>query len=214
VAIQGLDQAPAFPAAVDCFLPATGIARDASLSQDGQTIAWKDGDGVKTAGTPSTSADPCVLTRAPALISATGTHPSIGGADVGAFIPKSPITTPPAPGPGAPTGAAPSRPVVTLPATLTANALASARGVPVKVKVNGPGKVTVTATVAARRLGRHGKPVVVARGTATPAAAGTVTIRLKFTATARKRARTLRGARLTLRIVHRSGSVTKTLSVR
>ena len=42
LAIQGLDQAPAFPAAVDCQLPAAGIARDASLAQDASAMAWED----------------------------------------------------------------------------------------------------------------------------------------------------------------------------
>ena len=88
LAIQGVDQAPAFPAAVDCFLPAAGIARDASLAPDAGAIAWKDDGGVKVAGTPSTTADPCVMGSAPVVLSPTGTHPSIGGADVAAFLPK------------------------------------------------------------------------------------------------------------------------------
>ena len=58
LAIQGVDQTPTFPAAVNCFLPAAGIARDASLSPDAGAIAWKDDGGVKVAGTPSTEAIP------------------------------------------------------------------------------------------------------------------------------------------------------------
>ena len=83
-----MDQAPAFPAAVDCFLPAAGIARDASLAPDAGAIAWKDDGGVKVAGSPSTAGDPCVMGSAPRVLSPTGTHPSIGGADVAAFLPK------------------------------------------------------------------------------------------------------------------------------
>src|SRR3954466_12293081 len=68
LAIQGVDQAPAFPAAVDCFVPAAGIARDASLAPDAKAIAWKDNVGVKVAGSPTTAADPCVMGSAPAVL--------------------------------------------------------------------------------------------------------------------------------------------------
>ena len=152
LAIQGVDQAPAFPAAVDCFLPAAGIARDASLAPDAGAIAWKDDGGVKVAGSPSTAGDPCVMGSAPRVLSPTGTHPSIGGADVAAFLPKPPTAPAPpaAPGPGA---TAPRALVVKLPAKVTAKALAASRGVPIKVKVLGPGKVSITGTVPARRSG-------------------------------------------------------------
>jgi hypothetical protein len=105
-------------------------------------------------------------------------------------------------------------PVATLPAKVTAKALAAARGVPVKVRVGGPGKVSIKGTVPARRVGRRGKPVVVATGTATPRAAGTVTVRLRLTAIGRKRVRRLKGARLTLRIAQGSRSTTKTVKLR
>jgi hypothetical protein len=217
LAIQGVDQAPAMPAAVDCFLPAAGIARDASLAQDAGAIAWKDDDGVKVARSPSTAADPCVLGSTPAVLSPTGTHPSIGGADVAAFLPKPPTTPPPspvAPGPSAPRPAALLAPVMKLPAKVTVKALAASRGVPVKVKISGPGKVSIAGTVPARRLGRRGKPVVVATGKRSAQAAGTVTIRLRLTTVGRKRARRLEGARLTLRIVQGSRSATKVVRLR
>jgi hypothetical protein len=215
LAIQGVDQSPTFPAAVDCFVPAAGIARDASLAQDARTIAWQDGGGVKVAGSPSTAADPCVMGSAPVVLSPTGTHPSIGGADVTAFLPKSPPASP-APGAGAPSApAAPlAAPVVKLPKKLTAKALAARRGVRVKVKVGGPGKVSIRGTVPARRLGRRGKPVLVASGKGVAQAAGTITIRLRLTALGRKRVRRLKGARLTLRIVQGSRSARKVVRLR
>jgi hypothetical protein len=221
LAIQGVDQAPASPAAVDCFLPADGIARDASLAQDAGAIAWKDDGGVKVAGSPSTATDPCVMASAAVVLSPTGTHPSIGPADVTAFLPPptptptAPATpTPAAPGPGAPGTTARPAPVVKLPAKLTAKALAASRGVAVKVKVSGSGKVSISGTVPARRLGRGGKPVVVATGKAVARAAGTVTIRLRLTAVGRKRVSRLTGARLTLRIVQGSRSTTKVVRLR
>ena len=194
----------------------------ASLSQDATAIAWKDGDGLKVAGAPTTIDDPCVLSSAPVLISATGQFPSIGGADVAAFLPKPPPAqsspppsgTPGSPGsPGTP-GTTSAAPVVALPRKVTARALASARGIKVRVKVAGAGRITVTGTVPARRLRRRGKPIVVVRGSGTASAAGTVTIRLRLTPAARKQARRLKGARLKLRIVHGSRGVTKTIVLR
>jgi hypothetical protein len=220
VSIRGVDQFPASPA-VDCLLPAAGIARDASLAQDAGAIAWKDDGGVKIATGPSGTAERCVMGSAPVVLSPTGTHPSIGGADVAAFLPKA--TTPPttstppptvAPGPTAPRAAAPLAPVVKLPARVTAKALAASRGIAVKVKVSRPGKVSIKGTVPARRLGRRGKPVVVATGKGVARAAGTVTIRLRLTSAGRKRVRRLKGARLTLRIVQGSRSTKKVVRLR
>ena len=81
-----------------------------------------------------------------------------------------------------------------------------------KVKVGGPGKVSVTGTVPARRLGarqggRRGPP-----GSA--AAAGTVTIRLRLTTAGRKRKGRLKGTKLTLRILQGSRSATKVVRLR
>jgi hypothetical protein len=220
LAIQGVDQAPVFPAAVDCFVPAVGIARDASLAPDAGKIAWTDDGGMKVAGTPSTAADPCAMGSAPATISATGAHPSIGGADIGAFLPAPPVTQPqpPAsPGSGTPEGpgtTTPHAPVAKLPAKVTVRALRGSRGIPVKVEVGGPGNVSIRGTVPARRVGRRGKPVVVASGSRSAPAAGTVTVRLRLTAVGRKRVGRLKGARLTLRVKQGSRSATKVVRLR
>ena len=58
LATQGVDQLPAFPAAVSCFLPTAGVATDASLSLDATRIAWTDDGGLKVAGTPTTDDGP------------------------------------------------------------------------------------------------------------------------------------------------------------
>ena len=62
---------------------------------------------MKVAATPSTAADPCEMGSAPLVLSPTGTNPSIGGADVAAFLPASPPPPPqpPRPAPGAGRGA-------------------------------------------------------------------------------------------------------------
>ena len=133
-----------------------------------------------------------------------------------AFLPALPPATPPAgPGPGSGPGATPSlAPRVTLPAKLTAKALATKRGVAVKVKVSRAGKVSIKGTVPARRLGRRGKPVIVVTGKKVARAAGTLTIRLRLNAVGRKRVRRLKGARLTLRIVQGSRSQKKVVKLR
>jgi hypothetical protein len=154
---------------------------------------------------------------APIVVSPTGTHPSIGGADVAAFLPKPPpgSPSPPAgPGPGAPGATAPHALVITLPKHVTAKALSGPRGLAVNVRVSAPGNVSIRGTVPARRLGRRGKPVVVATGKRVAPAAGTVTLRLRLTSVGRKHVRRLKGARLTLRITQGSRSTTKTVRLR
>jgi hypothetical protein len=232
VSVQGLDAPPSLTP-VDCFIPAVGVAREASLAPDGATIAWQDGGGVKVAGTPTTSADPCAMSSPPVVISPTGSYPSIGGADVARFVPPpapptipvvpptvAPPTgstpgTPPPSSPGQPGVATkPAAPVLTLPSKLTARALATTRGVAIKVKVPAAGRITATGKVPATRMGRRGKAVTAATGRTTARRAGTVTVRLRFTAAARKRVRRLKGARLTVRVVHGGRATTKTITLR
>jgi hypothetical protein len=195
VATQGVDQPPTF--AVDCFVPASGVAKEASLSADATRIAWKDDQGLKVAGAPTTAADPCALTSPPVVISPTASQGAIGGANVAAFLPAPPPARPPAGGPP-PTGGA--APVVTVPRKVTRTALARAKGVPIKVKVARAGKVKISGTVPARILRRRGRPIIVATGSATAKRAGTVRVRVRLTAAARKQRKRLKGARMTLRV--------------
>jgi hypothetical protein len=215
VAIQGVDQAPTF--AVDCYLPASGVAKEASLSADATRIAWKDDQGLRVAGTPTSAADPCELTSPPVVISPTASQGAIGGADVAAFLPKPPPTPPPTGGPP-PTGAPPSTggaaPLATVPRRMATKALAGAKGVPIKVKVTRAGKVKISGTVPARTLRRKGKPIVDATGSATAKRAGTVTVRLRLTAAARKQRKRLKGARMTLRVSQGGVSATKRVTLR
>jgi hypothetical protein len=210
VAIQGVDQAPAFPAAIDCFIPASGVAKEVSLSPDATRIAWTDDDGLKVAGAPTTADDPCVLSSPPVVISQTASQGAIGGADVAPFLPPQPSQPP---GGGAPTpgDAVPS---ATVPRRIATKALAGAKGVAIKVKVARAGKVTISGTVPAEVLRRRGKPVRVAKGSALARRAGTVTVRLRLTSAARKQRRRLKGARLTLRISQGGLSTTRRVTLR
>jgi hypothetical protein len=214
IAIQGVDQPPTFT--VDCFLPASGVATEASLSPDATRVAWTDGEGLKVAGTPTTAADPCALTSPPVVISPTASQGAIGGTDMAAFLPKPP-TVPPTAGPppaGGPpsTGGAALR--ATVPARVTTKALAGAKGVPIKVKVARAGKVKISGTVPARILGRTGRPVVVANGSVTANRAGTVTVRVRLTAAARKQRKRLKGARMMLRVSQGGLSTTRRVTLR
>jgi hypothetical protein len=210
VATQGVDQPPTFPAAVDCFMPTAGVATDASLSADATRIAWTDDGGLKVAGAPTTAADPCALTSPPAVISPTASQGAIGGADVAAFLPTSgqpPTGGPPSGGPP------PGAPVATVPRKVTTKALAGRKGVPIKVKVARAGKVKITGSVPAKVL-RGSRSIVVATGSATAKRAGTVTVRLRLTAAARKKRSRLKGARMTLRVTQGRLSTTKRFTLR
>jgi len=213
LATQGVDQPPTF--AVDCFMPASGVARQASLSADATRIAWTDDQGLKVAGTPATAEDPCVPRSPPVVISPSASEGAIGGADVTAFLPAS--AQPPTVGPSPTTGRHPAggaKPEMTVPRRVTTTALASAKGVPIKVKVARLGKILISGSTPARILGRKGKPVVVALGSATARGAGTVTVWLRLTASARKEPNRLKGARMTLRVSHGGLSTTKGITLR
>ena len=214
LAIQGVDQPPTFPAAVDCFVPTAGVATEASLSPDATRIAWTDDGGLKVAGTPTTDADPCQLTSPPVVISPTASQGAIGGADVAAFLPAS-GQPPTGGGGGGPSGggAPPGAPLATVPRKVTTKALAGRKGVPIKVKVAGAGKVKVTGSVSAKVL-TSSRSIVVATGSATAKRAGTVTVRLRLTKTARKKRGRLKGARMTLRVTQGRLSTTKRFTLR
>ncbi len=203
-----------------CFLPTDGNATNVSLSQDGSAIAWTDSGGVKVGGIPDFSgADPCVLTRPAVVIAAGGRFPSIGAMSAAAI--RAARSGSPGGGtddtPGGGTDDAPaSKPlIVTLPAKVTAAELTSKAGLPVKVTVPAGGKIAVTASVPASRLGLKGnKAVVIATGSASPKSAGQVSVKLRLNAKGRKYRKRLRGLTLTLRITQGAKTTTKTIRLR
>ncbi len=209
LSIQGVGQAVVPP--VDCFVPASGVSKDPSVSQDALTVAWTDGDGLKAAGAPVSAADPCEMTSPAVVISPTGAHASIGGANIASFLPPA-APPPPAPGGSQGGGATLAPPAPALPAKLTTKALGA--GLSVKVKVPVAGKVTLTATVPAKAMGRKGKPVTIGTGSATAKGDGTVTIKLKLNSAARKRLKKLKGVKLTLRFVQNGRTTTKIVKLR
>ncbi len=211
LSLSGLDAPVTVGATTDCFLPTVGEASDPSLSQDGTVIAWKDAQGVKVAGAPSGTAEPCAVASAPIVISATGSSPSIGGASVAQLKPAPPAPAGP-PAPTTPPTTPATRLVVTLPAKRTVVALSSAAGLRLKVRAPRAGTIIVTGSVAAKRLRLRGsKAIIVATGSVRAKAAGTVTVKVRLKKTARKYRARLRGARLVLKI--RQGRLTTTTRV-
>lgn len=216
----GLGAAPNF--AAGCTLQTTGSGREVSLSQDGARFAWRDDGGVKVAGIPVfTGADACQLSAPPVVISPTGSHPSIGGADAAAIAatrggapggttnPGGGTTSPPAPG-----GTTPPALTVTVPRSAAASALRT--GLPVTVNAPGAGLVTATLSVPRKALGLKSGPktVVVARGSSRATKAGKLTVRLKATKKARPRLRRLRGKTATLKVTAGTRTVTKKVKLR
>ena len=132
VSLSGMDPPVTVGATTDCFIPTVGEATDPTLSQDGATIAWKDAQGVKVAGAPTGTTEPCALSSSPIVISPTGSYPSIGGADVAQPRPTAPAPTSPTPPPSAAPRLSPL--TVTFPAKPTAAALAATRGLALKVR--------------------------------------------------------------------------------
>jgi hypothetical protein len=191
-------------------VPTAGVATDASLSLDATRIAWTDDQGLKVAGTPTTAADPCALSSPPVVISPTASQGAIGGANMAPFLPASAQS----PGTGPPSSGAPRAPVATLPRRVTTKALASRRGVPIKVKVAGAGRVKISGTVPAKVLRRRGRPVVVVSGSAAATRAGTVTVRVRLTTAGRRKRSRLKGARVTLRVSQGGVGTTKRVTLR
>jgi hypothetical protein len=197
LSIAGVD-ATYTPGAVDCLLPASGIAKEVSLSQDGRSIAWTDDQGLKVAVDPSTTNELCTLAAPPIVIAAGGKSASIGGADVAAFLPPPvpPAPVPPATSTTPGTGTQPA--ALALPAKVTAKALTKG----LTITVGAAGKVTVTVTVGGKKIGT---------GTATAKGAGKVTIKLKLTKAGRKLAR--KGKKVKLKVTQGGRSVTKSVKL-
>ncbi len=211
LSLSGINQPITAGQATDCFLPAVGEASEATISQDGTRIAWKDAQGVKIAGTPAGTTEPCALSAPPVVISATGSSPSIGGADVTQLRPSAPAPAPnPNPGPG-PGGSL----SVSVPAKGSAAALAGSKGLALRINVPAAGRVTASGSIAAKRLGLKGrKAILVATGSARATKAGTIIVRLKLTRKARKYRKRLRGATIVLRITQGGRTTTKSVRLR
>jgi hypothetical protein len=189
---------------VDCYLPASGVAKDVSLSQDGHFVAFSDAEGLKVARDPASEDEWCTLPAPPVLIAPGATSASISGGDVTPFLPPAPGTppsssTPSTGGTSTPVTATQPAKAPQLPAKVAAKALTGG----LKITVGAAGKVTVTALVGKKKVGT---------GSATAKAAGTVTIKLKLTKAGRKLAR--KGKKVTLKVTQAGRTTTRTVKLR
>lgn len=180
-----------------CLLPTQGVAGEVSLSQDGRSVAWHDDRGVVVAGAPTFGGgDVCTLTRAPVIMSATGTQPSIGGGTLPVQQPP-PEDVDPGPEPQSP-----AKPGLSLAAKVKASALK--KGLKLTVTVGAAGTVKATGKIKGRTVAKGSKR---ARG------AGTVTLRLKATKQAAKKLGKLRGKKLKIKVTAggQSAAITRKL---
>lgn len=211
--IAGLGAAPT----AECALPTHGDASRVSVSPDGRHIAWADDRGVVVAGAPDFAT--CAPASPPVMIAAAATYPSIGGATISGSGPGS------APAPGPAPGAGPTRPggdavpaklAVAVPKRLSRAALR--RGYAVRVTTPRAGRVALRATVPGARLGRKGaaarRAVAVAAGVTRAHGAGTLTIKLRFTAAGRRASARLKGATLTVRATVGASAATARVRLR
>ncbi len=200
-----------------CDLPAAGGAHSVAWSPDGSQIAWRDDQGLKVAGAPilpHPEQTPCTLSSPPVVISAvpaknsadgkgsaylTTVGPSFGGADVGAILAA---RTPPPPAPPAPP-AAPGPAVAGLKLTPPKGQKASAltKGLTLKVVSAAAGRIDGTATIPASVARRLGIPAAIGTGRVTAKRAGQgLTLKLNLTKKARRKLKSLRGVKVTVRV--------------
>jgi len=201
---------------VDCYLPVTGVATDVSLSQDATQVAWHDDQGVRVGGAPTGAADPCQLTAPAVVLSATGKFPSIGTTSVDAVIAaRNPGGGNPGGGnPGGGGGSTTPAPfTVKTPKTATIRVLAAA-GLALPVTAPAAGVITVTGSVPAKRVGRRGAPVVVAKARAKAGGAGTVKMRLRLTPVGKTLRARLKGAPMSVRITQGRKTLTRRIVLR
>lgn len=174
----------------DCFLPLVGNAVNPSVSQDGTVVTWADDRGVVLAGTPNFNGAPnCQLTRAPVVISASGTFPSYGPFIVPAAAPS--VTTPKS-------------------AKLAA---AIKSGLTIKVTSTVSGKAKATLTIKPSKVGKKGKKAItLASGSANVTSGKTTKLKLKFTKAGKKLKKKLKNKKLTLTVT--VGGATKTQTIK
>ncbi len=176
---------------------------------------------ITSAGTNSAAdwtRDPLVVAAPPSPPPAPGTAPSPAG--------PGPVPLGTAPGTGTtpgivtPSGVPPTptatTPVagrrVTVPARITTAGLA--KGQRFAVRVRAKGRVTVSITLPASRVGRRGRRITVATGRVRAARAGTVRVTVRLTRTGRAVRRRLPGLRATLVATQGRGKTTRAVRLR
>lgn len=186
----------------------TGKFESPSLSPDGRTVVWNEGDGVWIGALADLSGG-CAPSQNGRLLIPGGRFPDWGGA----AVPPARVPAPPPGGGAAPTPPPPPAPLPPVakprgsqaaPITLAGSTkLARALSKGLVVQVGGAsGTVRVTASVSAavaKKAGLGRKAVTVASGSA-KARGGKARVTLKFTKAKARKLRRLRSLPLTLRL--------------
>lgn len=168
------------------FSAAGGFPR---WSPDGGMIVWEDPAGVMVSPAPVNQNGTCVLS--PRLIAAGGRTPDWGLKDV-PMANTPPCTDCVRPPEQFDVGLKPG-------GRLPKLGVALARGLTFAVATERPGRVVVELE-ASGKLARGALTKVVARGSRTATAAGTVKVKVRFTKRAKRRYRALRKLKLTARV--------------
>jgi hypothetical protein len=221
-----------------CELAVAGHSGNLTFSPDGTQMAWHDDEGIKVSGVPNFAAgtDTCALTAPPHVISASGTQPAFGGANVEAVTGGggggggsttgggSGTGTGGGGGGGTTGGGEPKALKVTFP--LKPTRAAFARGLTIKVAAPHAGRIDASATIPAkvarklrlkagasaaraqisRRAFAAASTVVVARGHATAKGAQTVKLRLRPTKAAKRAAKRMRKVAVTIKVAQGAAS--------
>jgi hypothetical protein len=181
-----------------CFLPTQGDISQASLSQNGNLVAWSDARGVVLAAVGAIpAAEACPFGGSPKVIAATGTYPSYGPFNVA----KAATT-----GTGGPA-------LGKISSVKLSSALRS--GFKVSVTSAVAGKVKVALTIKPSKVGKRGKKdIKLASGSATVAANVAKKIKLKFSSAGKKLKKKLKGKRATLVVSLGAGKTTQSVKLK
>lgn len=184
----------------DCVLPTAGLPSNISLSQDANTITWRDDRGIVIAGAPDFSGPAtCNLTRAPAVIAPGGVWPSYGPFDVAA-----------AAGGGTTAGA----PTVKVPSS-TKLATFLKKGLTITVTSATAGTATAKLTIKPKLVGKRGKKLItLATGKVKVSANKATKLKLKFSKSGKKLKKKLKGKKATLTVTVGGVSTTKSLKLK
>lgn len=194
----------------DCILdlPIDTTTGHPTVSPDGSVVAWHQVGGVKITGVPNLrpSGPPaCELTTAITTISETGSYPSLGGFDVGAYVAsKTPTAGGGTGGTGGTTGGGgttntPPKLEVKVGAAPKLSTGSSSQSIKITPKATGTANVTIT--IDPKTIGQKGKtPISLATGSKKVTSGKQATVKLKPSKKAKSLKKKLKGKKATITI--------------
>lgn len=207
----------------DCILdaPIDTVTGRPTVSPDGTVVAWQQTGGVKLTSVPTLQPGgpaTCQLPAGVTTISPTGTAPSLGGFDVGAYAASKtpPATTTPTQTPTPPAPPAPTTPPVLqvklgkAPKLSTGSSKQS-----LKITPQATGTANVTISIDPKSVGQKGKTAIsLATGRQKVIAGKQATVKLKPSKKAKALKKKLKGKKATITITIGSAVYTGTIKLR